>query len=244
MRAILILLALLVASPAFAQETRWASEEANEYWPLKQARIDAYRTHDRAFFEALLADSFVGLGPAGQRQTRQDYLNAEFGENRDEGPSTQTVVTDFNAWRNGSVLVFSYSEEERTPVGADVFTEYLARLDVYVRERGRWRLQTMTAARIPQPAPTIEMSAERLADYVGVYEFAPDARSSVTLEDGKLYEQTTGQERLEMLPVEADIFYQPPDLEARVVFERDASGRVIAQIYRSGAQSLRAPRAE
>jgi hypothetical protein len=236
MRATLFLLVLLFAGPSFAQ-----APEANEYWPLKQARIEAYRAHDRAFFERVLADDFVGLGPSGQLQTRQQYLDAEFGEGRDEGPSTQTEVSNFAATRNGSVLVLSYSEVERTPVGDNVFTEHLARLDVYIREHGRWRLRTMSAARIPQAPPVIEISAERLADYIGAYEFAPNARSVVTLEDGHLYEQTTGQERTELLPIASDTFYQPPNLEARIVFERGADGRVTTQIYRAGVQDLRGP---
>lgn len=244
MRFLIAALALLLTPHAMAQETRWPSAEANQYWPLKQARIDAYRIHDRGFFEALLTDNFVTLGAGGQTLTREQYLAAEFGENRAEGVSTETEVTDFTARRTGSTLVLAYNEVERTAVGNDAFVEHLGRLDVYVRQRGRWRLQTMTAVRIPQAPATIQMSAEQLAHYVGSYVFAPNAVSVVTLVGGKLMEQTTGQDQTELLPVGPDVFYQPPNVEARVAFERDASGRVSAQIYRHGDQSLLAPRAD
>jgi hypothetical protein len=90
----------------------------------------------------------------------------------------------------------------------------------------------------------IEVSADALAQYVGVYEFAPGVRSTVMLEGGHLFEQTTGQQRGELLPVGADEFYVPPDAEGRTRFERDASGRVAVQIYASGGQEFRAARVE
>jgi len=42
------------------------------------------------------------------------------------------------------------------------------------------------------------------------------------------------------MPDDLEVIYAPPNVEARVAFERDASGRVAAQIYRSGQQALRA----
>src|SRR5262249_2110171 len=148
-------------------------------------------------------------------------------------PSVNTEVTAFSARRTGSTLVLSYEEIERSQVGDQQFVEHLARLDVYVRQGGRWRLLTMTAARIPQAPETIAMSAQRLAEYVGVYRFAPDIVSTVRLDGARLMEQSTGNPEGEMLPIGPDLFYAPPAVQARVSFERDASGRVVAQIYRS-----------
>jgi hypothetical protein len=138
--------------------------------------------------------------------------------------------------------VLSYEEIERSQVGEAQFVEHLARLDVYLRQGGRWRLLTMTAARIPQAPQPIEVSAATLADYAGVYRFAPEILSTVRADNGRLFEQTTGNPEGELIAIGADLFYAPPDLQARVSFERDAQGRVLAQIYRAGDQVFRAPR--
>lgn len=230
------LLALLwMAEPSVAHP-------GQDYFYLKQERIRAYRDGDRAYFEKLLADDFLSLSPSGRRVTKQDYLAAEFGEGQREALRTETEVGDFEAMRTGDTLVLSYEEWEKTKIGEQVFREHLRRLDVYTHQQGRWRLQTMTAVRVPEAPPTITMGAEQLGAYAGHYDFGPGLVSVVRIEGGRLMEQTTGQPASELLPVGADSFYAPPDVEARVEFERGPEGRVVAQVYRSGSQRIRAPR--
>lgn len=242
LRSLCLLIALALSGPASAQSGRWATAEDNLYWPLKEARARAYSDHDRAFFEGLLADTFVGMGPDGRLSSRADYLAAEFGAERPPGMAPVTEVDDFHAVRTGATLVMHYTETVRTAVGADAFVEHLRRLDVYVWAGGRWRLQAMTAARIPQAPATMPIDPAKLADYEGAYVFGPGIISTVRRDGGRLLEQTSGQPEGELLPVAPDTFYAPPDVEARVVFERDGAGRVVAQVYQSSGQRLRALR--
>lgn len=232
------------AANAGAQTRDWGSADANRYWHLKQERIHAYRTQDRAAMDRILSPTFVGMTADGRHQSRAEYLAAEYPPERTAAPAVDTEVIDFDARRVGSTLVLSYHEIERSNVAGQSFEVRLARLDVYTLQSGRWLLQTMSAVRLPEAPRTIEVSAERLADYVGVYEYGPGVRSTVRLAQGRLLEQSTGNPEVEMLPTGPDEFYSPPDFEARAVFERDANGRVVAQIYRSGAQVLRAQRVQ
>jgi hypothetical protein len=237
-----LLAVVAIVAPAASAEGRWASAEANLYWPLKEARIRAYRERDRAFFERLLAANFVSLAPDGRRVGRDEYLEGEFGGDAAARPKVETTVEDFTAVRNGAVVVLAYKETERSAVGANTFEVHLGRLDVYVRVKGRWQLQTMTAVRLPEAPVRIDVPAAKLAAYEGRYAFASDVVSVVRVEGARLLEQTTGNPESELVPIGPDLFYAPPDLEARVSFERDAAGRVVAQIYRSGSQVLRAPK--
>ena len=66
--------------------------------------------------------------------------------------------------------------------------------------------------------------------------------SAVRLEGGRLTEQTSGQQKVELIPIGPDLFYAPPDLEARVSFERDGAGRIVAQVYKTGSQTFRGAR--
>ena len=241
MRWLWLVLAMAFSVPAFAQG-RWNDADSNRYWPLKEERVSAYRDHDRAAFERILADGFTTMTPDGRHLTRAQYLDAEFGPESGQGVSIETEVTAFSARRTGSTLVLSYEETERSQVGDNQFVEHLARLDVYVREHGRWRLLTMTAARIPQAPQAIELSPSVLADYAGRYRFAPNIVSTVRLDGARLWEQSTGNPEGELIPIGPDLFYAPPDLQARVSFERDSQGHVTAQVYRSGDQVFRAPR--
>lgn len=239
---LIMAIALICTPSALAQNAPPPTPDASEYWGLKQARIDAYRTRDRAAYERFLADDFITMTPDGRRLDRAAYLAAEFGEQSADAPQVETTVSDFRAHRAGQVLVLTYNELERVAVGAQTFESRLGRLDVYVRRDGRWRLQTMTAVRLPEAPPTITVPRAKLRDYVGVYIFGPGVTSTVRLDGDRLLEQSTGNPESELLPVGPDEFYAPPDLEARALFERNAAGQVIAQIYRSGSQRLRAPR--
>lgn len=248
MRAMLFLCLLpLLVSPlasAAEPEQRWSAADANAFWPLKEARVRAYRDRDRAYFERLLTPNFVSLATDGRRVTRREYLEAEFGGDATARPKVETNVEDFTATRSGPTLVLSYRETEKSTVGTNTFEVHLARLDVYVRIKGRWRLQTMTAVRIPDAPERIELPAAKLHEYEGQYAFASDSLSTVRVDGTRLLEQTTGNPEGELVPIGPDLFYEPPDLEARVTFERDPSGKVIAQVYRSGSQTLRAPKVE
>lgn len=238
----IVLLLLTATAGLSTAERRWTTAEAKVYWPLKEARIRAYRERDRAFFEKLLAPNFVSLSPDGRRVTRSEYLEAEFGVGAKERPKVETEIEDFSAVRNGAVVVLSYRETEKSVVGANKFEVHLARLDVYVRTHRRWQLQTMTAVRIPEAPARIDVPLAKLHEYEGRYEFASDSISIVRVDGTRLVEQTTGNPEAELVPIGPDLFYEPPDLEARVTFERDASGHVVAQVYRSGSQNLRAPK--
>jgi hypothetical protein len=234
----LALLAQTVSAPPPPQPG--TAVRVNPYWPLKQARIQAYREGNRAFFETLLAADFVTIGPDGRRVGRAQYLDSEFGTTPGgHGLRPETEVSEFTAARTGNTLVMTYREAIRTDVGGQPFTEQLRRLDVYVLQQGRWRLLTMTAVRIPEAPWVVALPAEALGAYAGRYAFGPNLVSTVRVSNGRLLEQTTGQQEGELLPVGPDLFYAPPDVEARIAFERDASGRVVAQVYRSGPQALR-----
>lgn len=232
MRGLLLIAALLACACA---------PPAENYRALKQERVEAYRTRDRAFFERLLTDDFVAMDATGAH-TRAEYLDANFAEASAAAPTVNTEVSNFNASRTGDTLVLTYEEMERATVGAEEFTEHLRRLDVYVRQEGRWRLRAMTAVKIPQAPPAIALTPAQLAPFVGSYTFAPGVVSRVWLDGVRLKEQTTGQPETTLVPIGPATFYAPPDAEARVAFERGARGRVIAQTYRSGTQTFRGTR--
>jgi hypothetical protein len=85
--------------------------------------------------------------------------------------------------------------------------------------------------------------AANLQDYVGSFPLAPTFVMSVTTDQGRLFVQATGQPQLSLLPVAADRF-KVKDVDAEVLFERDAAGKVVALILRQNGVDQRAPRGE
>jgi len=94
----------------------------------------------------------------------------------------------------------------------------------------------------PKPVPprqrtAIELPADVLARYVGVYQLAPQFALTITLTDGALYAQATGQGTNRLWPeTELDFFLKGVD--AQVTFVRDAQGVVTQLVLHQNGQNL------
>ena len=82
-----------------------------------------------------------------------------------------------------------------------------------------------------------------LKDYVGNFPLAPKFVMSVTTDQGRLFVQATGQPQLLLLPESVDHF-KVKDVDAEVMFERDAAGKVAALVLRQNGVDQRARRSD
>lgn len=91
------------------------------------------------------------------------------------------------------------------------------------------------------PRKSIAVDPAILASYAGTYEFSPDFQLTVTVEEGKLMVQATGQEKF---PVFAEsptkFFYKVVD--AQITFEPGKEGRADKLILHQGGRNLEANR--
>jgi len=88
----------------------------------------------------------------------------------------------------------------------------------------------------------IDIDAETLPQYLGVYQINENETRSVILEDGRLYTQRTGRGRMEIVAHGEDAFFYPGSF-THLKFERDSTGKVTAMdMYQDGAD--KAERAE
>jgi hypothetical protein len=81
----------------------------------------------------------------------------------------------------------------------------------------------------------VKVDPKVLESYVGNYAITPQFVMAVTLENGQLMVQATGQPKLEMFP-ESDTKFFLKVVDAQVSFVKDDSGKVNALIlHQSGA---------
>lgn len=93
-------------------------------------------------------------------------------------------------------------------------------------------------------APTrreIAVPVGTLHQYVGEYPLTPQFVLSVSVADGQLHVQATGQPRFPVFASAADSFFYKV-VEAGLTFERDAAGKVVAVVLHQGGRDRRAPR--
>ncbi len=82
----------------------------------------------------------------------------------------------------------------------------------------------------------VEVRPEIIADYVGVYELVPGFEMTVTLEDGQLHVQATGQPRFPVF-AESETKFFLRVVDAQVTFVRDESGEVTQLILHQAGQN-------
>ena len=83
----------------------------------------------------------------------------------------------------------------------------------------------------------VEVSAEILKDYVGKYELAPGFVLTVTLEDGRLMTQATGQQKIEIFASSETEFFLKV-VPARLEFHRSEDGTVEKLVLFQNGQEV------
>jgi hypothetical protein len=144
---------------------------------------------------------------------------------------------------DGDPAVVTDKEAEPTQLGEQVFEVRTERLDTYVRRDGGCRLLSMAIVEAPSWPDVAAIDGRLLDEYAGTYRLSPAIIVVITNEAGHLMQAMTGQPKGELFPENATTFFDRTDSPlARTVFERDASGKVAAQVYRSMGQTIRAAR--
>ena len=93
----------------------------------------------------------------------------------------------------------------------------------------------------PVERTSIVVKPEVLAHYVGRYQIAPDFILTVTLENGQLMTQATGQNKLEVF-AESETKFFLKAVDAQLTFGKDAEGKVTDVTLHQGGQDRKAPR--
>lgn len=82
----------------------------------------------------------------------------------------------------------------------------------------------------------IKMEEAELKNYEGKYELTPDFVITITVDKGKIYEQATGQEKIEIFPQKEDLFFLKA-VEAQIRFERNDKKEVTGMVLlQNGAE--------
>ena len=129
------------------------------------------------------------------------------------------------------------SETELTPYEKDnFFVEGRTSSFHFVRDSGGDIIAVISRGtgseiewkRTNKPIPTveaIELDESLLKEYPGKYELAADFILTIMLEDGKMYVQASGQQKIEIIPIAEDEF-KIRGIDAKLIFNRGEEGSI------------------
>jgi len=90
-------------------------------------------------------------------------------------------------------------------------------------------------------AMSVALDAATLAGYTGKYQLAPGAILDVTVQKDELFVQLTGQPAFPVYASAKDHFFYKV-VDAKIDFERDASGAIVTLVLHQNGKDLRSPR--
>jgi len=151
--------------------------------------------------------------------------------------------------REGSVVY------ELTPSAKDEFFFHDALANISFKRNKKGKIESLyfdgsgqrpstwikTSEALPAPSKYITVDLKKLEELVGDYELMPGFMFTVSVRDGKLYGQGTGQGELE-LKATSETTFEAKEVGAKFTFGKDGSGKINTMLLEQGGAKLEGKR--
>jgi hypothetical protein len=150
-----------------------------------------------------------------------------------------TRMTGQDKLKNSTISSTKFAIKQYNAENQFIKDEKGAVTHLIIRQNGQETRWSRLGDRIPEKKE-IELSPEIMAKYVGNYRLGPGSNIEITLKDGKLFAQATGQSKLRIsAQSETKFFFR--DVAAEEEFFKDDTGLVTHMIHRQRVNTT-APR--
>ena len=214
---------LFVLVPSWAIGT--PEEDKNTIRRQSQEFSDASASGNAKILDLYLDNDVVFMEESGQLDTKQDIVGSA--KAPPDGMSNRLTQSDFTIQLHGDVAVTSFTDNATTSVFGQKSTSRFRSTEVWLREKGTWKMISSQTLALPEDPPPLAWPAAKLAEYVGTYGAGPKLKVIIGQTKGALTTSTNGA-TASPLSIEApDILFVAGQPRQRRVFARDATGRII-----------------
>ena len=154
------------------------------------------------------------------------------------GVSGKLAIVEFAVRLHGDVAVANYVADERETYHGHALHCQYRMTDTWVKSADRWRLIASQVLALRTDPPAMTLPPQRLDDYVGKYSLAPDLVYEIRRKGDALERQRSGRDAEPLLVEAPDVLFVPGKPRYRMVFRRDAGGRVTGFAERREAWDL------
>jgi hypothetical protein len=136
----------------------------------------------------------------------------------------------------GETAVLSYDlDETETIFGQNLKARYHV-TDTWLRRNGEWQIIASQAHRYYEDPAVGAADPKKLSNFVGTYELGPGQIRTITLDGDKLFVERKGKKE-PLFPETSDLFFRK-DVEGRILFRVDATGKIDALIDRRNNEDV------
>jgi ketosteroid isomerase-like protein len=197
-------------------------------------RLEAVRRNDLATWASLVADDMMAP-TEGATLSKQSWLAQHKSWPREVtywyGP-----LQDVKVRINGDTAIVTYHSDQMTEVGGQTTSIHKWQIETHVRRNSRWQLLGVADGLIPPEPKAAKIDPSVLDAYVGRYEWAPTLVSKIERKGDVLFEHLGAGEPAQWRAESETTFFIPGAAAggdtSRIIFAKDAGGRVTHYIYR------------
>jgi hypothetical protein len=147
----------------------------------------------------------------------------------------KVVNAKSNILRGMAVLTYDLDETE-VVFGQELKARYHG-TDTWVRRDGQWQIIAGQMLRYYEDPASGRTNVAAYKEYVGTYELASGITRVVSANQEELTVQRSGRAAETLIPEAPEIFFRK-GIEGRILFRRDAAGRVDALIDRRNNEDI------
>lgn len=227
---ILWTLAAVLALPALA----FATPEEDVAKSIRD-RLDAVRRNDIDAWAKFVADDMMApLEDAGTR-SKEAWIRWHRVWPR-EVTYSYGPLQDLKIRITGDTAIATFHSDQLTEIAGQTTSVHKWQIETHVRRNGRWLLLGVGDGLIPREPVMAQIDPSILDAYAGEYEWAPTLISKIERKGDRLSEVFGTSEPGEWLPENDTTFFVPGEAaggdSSRLIFVKDAAGRVTHCIYR------------
>jgi ketosteroid isomerase-like protein len=232
-------LALILTAVLAFPSVAFAQAEAEVVSAIR-GRLDAVRRNDLAAWSKFVADDM--MAPLeGAVRSKQGWLRMHESWPR-EVTYAYGPLQDVKVRISGDIAIATFHAQQLTTIGGQTTSVHKWQIETHVRRDGRWQLLGVADGLIPPEPKAAKIDPSILAAYAGEYAWAPTLISRIEPHGDRLVEHLGGDTG-EWLPENDTTFFVPGEAasgdSSRMIFVKDADGRVTHYIYRGLGESDR-----
>ena len=200
-----------------------------------QQLYDAVTPGDQGPWRTYYADDAMVYDEKGRSMDKKALL-ADI-EPMPPGYGGKITVVHPHALFAPGVAVLAYEcDETETIFGQELHARYHS-VDTWLYRKGAWQIAASQTMRYYEDPAQGTTDANHLNDLAGDYELSPGNRRAVIREGDQLFVQRGAGAKTKLVPEAGDLFFRP-GVEGRILFRRDASGKVDALVDRRNNEDV------
>jgi hypothetical protein len=142
-------------------------------------------------------------------------------------------LEDIKVRVHGSTAVVAFRARQYNDIGGQVTYQQTWQIETHIRRGKDWLLVSVADAPIAFDPVVAKIDPGVYDAYVGTYQWSPTLRSTITREGDRLFEQFTGEGKVEWLPENESTFFVKGSGADKFIFVKDRNGRVTHYIDRA-----------